>query len=189
MYCPNCGREVAEGKNFCAGCGAAMNPEVVSQPGETLQPQPQHPMKWFKYLIYFGLFAGALVNLVNGLNMLTGDVYGEMEYIVYRMFSGLKALDVMVGLLMIALAVFSVVVRFRLAKFHKNAPKLLMALYIAAAAVTLVHAVGAQAIVSGFAPKGLLDTSTEIGSIIGSIAAVIINGIYFKKRSYLFVNE
>lgn len=189
MYCPNCGREVAEGKNFCAGCGAAMNPEVVSQPDETLQVQNQHPMKWFKFLIYFGLFAGALVNLINGINLLTGTSYGDMKYLVYRMFKDLKTLDAVIGLLTIGLAVLGVVTRFRLAKFYKNGPKLLIALYISAAVVGLLYVVGAQTIVLAVVKKSMLDISGQIGSICSSIVMAVINGIYFKKRSDLFVNE
>ena len=48
-FCPNCGKEVAEGVQFCENCGAPVNatqqaaPQVQVQNGQPVQPMQQVP--------------------------------------------------------------------------------------------------------------------------------------------------
>ena len=79
MLCPKCGNPVEEGDRFCLNCGApvaesAPEPQQVA-PATSLQPQPK--MGWFKFLIYFSLFAAAVLNVVNAIQLLTGSHYGN----------------------------------------------------------------------------------------------------------------
>ena len=44
MRCPNCGKEVREGKKFCTDCGAAMG-EPTTQIPQAAAPQVQVPSR------------------------------------------------------------------------------------------------------------------------------------------------
>ncbi len=74
MFCPYCGAEVKDGARFCVTCG---NP-VQSQPAQTMYAgnegliRPELPMKWYKFVINFSLWAGALLNIGNGIMALMG---------------------------------------------------------------------------------------------------------------------
>ena len=187
MVCPNCGKEVAEGTKYCPGCWAELTEQPVVHPEVVVQEQPK--MKWFKFLIYFGLFAGAVMNALSGIGLLTGAAYGEYADAVYETFQGLMPLDMLVGVILLALAAFEVVVRFRLAKYCKNGPKLLIILYVVILAVNLVYAVSASAILSTVPGTETLDIASQVSSTCTSVAMIVANTVYFKKRSHLFVND
>ena len=60
-------------------------------------------MGWHKFLIYFGLWAGAIINAIFGINYITGITY-QSEGLdstqidnLYRNIDGLKAADVIYG--------------------------------------------------------------------------------------------
>ena len=86
-YCPKCGAPIQDNATKCEYCGAAL----AQQPQQTAQPvyqqptyqqpiyqqpvvqQPQHPMGWFKFLINFALWAGAIINIFGAIPVLTGS--------------------------------------------------------------------------------------------------------------------
>lgn len=153
---------------------------------EPINPMPEYPMKWYKFLINFLLFASAVLNLINGFRYLTGAIYGDVNpELVYAFFDGLKPLDMVVGVACIALAIFAIYTRMRLANFKKDAPKCVYALYIAGAAISLIYVLIAQAVIG---VDGGIPAET-IGSIVGSGVMVICNYTYFQKRQSLFVND
>ena len=144
------------------------------------------PMKWFKFLIYFSLWAGAVLNLISGIAMMSGSSYEGAADLVYAMFDGLQGLDTFCGLYAIALAAFGIFVRFQLAGYKKKAPLMLMILYIAAAAYGLIYIIGINAILPSYVLEAV-DTTSMYSSMISSGVMVIINHIYFKKRAHMFV--
>ena len=178
MYCRRCGAEIEEGAQVCAYCG-----EPVAQESA----QREMPMKWYKFLIYFSLFAGAVLNVINGISVLTGLQYDTQEEglaaLVYETFPGLKGVDVFFSLGVIALGVFGLFVRFQLSGFKKNAPVLLTFLYV----FTAIINVGYAALASSMTGLELFD-SYLVGNIIGQILMAVVNYVYFKKRAHLFIN-
>ena len=144
-------------------------------------------MKWFKFLIYFALFAGAALNAISGIQMLTGEVYGEYKEYVYAVFEDLKTLDMIVGILMLATAALGIYTRFRLAGYYANGPKMLSVVYAMAVLVNLVYIIGVNSILSEAVMESV-DTSSSITSMLVSAVMIIINNTYFKKRAHLFVN-
>ena len=142
-------------------------------------------MKWFKFLIYFGLFVGAIANAAFGVLYLTGFIYdissGEegVHELVYAFFSNLKTVDVVFGVLFIALAVFGIYTRFRLAGYKKNGPACLIATYAASAIISFAYMLIVCIILGDF-------SDSDFGSIVTSIAMIVLNYIYFKKRKSLF---
>ncbi len=80
-------------------------------------------MKWFKFIIYFQLWASMLVYLVTAGKYFTGAYYEGNAEMVYRFFPALQPLDIVMGVVCLALAVYAVVVQRALAKFRaKGAP-------------------------------------------------------------------
>jgi len=160
------------------------------QPAPGAMPgQPDMPMGWFKFLIYFSLFAGAVLNAIDGIMTMTGAHYNMqregMSEVVYRMFDGLQAMDMIMGIGGIALAVLGIYTRMRLAGYYQNGPKMLTILYIAALAVTVIYLVGVIAVVPGV--ENFIDFTSQISSIAASVVMIVINNIYFKKRAHMFV--
>lgn len=222
MFCKACGAQLSDQATFCPNCGAAQQPaqvqptyqQPVQQPvyqqpvqqsgypqqpiyqqsvyGQPLNTQPPLGMKWFKFLIYFSLFAGAVLNLIGGLQYLTGAHYGGTADLVYQHITALKALDVAMALATLILAGFGVYVRFRLAGYHANGPKLLNILYIAAPAISLAYLFAANGIVENSIigeTVNLLEGSGSVWTnVVVSIVMVFVNTGYFKKRAHLFVN-
>lgn len=186
--CKNCGAEITnDDQKFCSSCGKSLNQQqndaVYSNANENL-----YPMKWFKFLIYFALFFGAAINLIYGTNYIDGMIYdvqtgGEVTAeMVYGVFvETFRALDVIYGITLIALAVLAVIVRFGLAKYKKYAPNLLIILNVLSTVAGLIYNITATAITG----NNLI--SSAIGSLISGMVMIIANYIYFKKRKGLFV--
>ena len=157
---------------------------TVAQTFSQAQPTGQ-PMKGFKFLIYFGLFAGALLNLISGIMQLTGGHYGEEKELVYYVFSDMKTVDLIFGILLIFLAVFGVYTRFQLSSYRRRGPTCLNVLYIANIILSLAYLIAASALTQINIVE--LGGASMITSLVVSICMVVVNTIYFKKRSQLFV--
>ena len=96
MFCRYCGAEISENAKFCVSCGRPVEAQPVQATyvGDDGLVQPVPKMKWYKFLIYFSLWAGALLNIGNGLMALQGMQYETGSEVtaelVYAMFDGLK---------------------------------------------------------------------------------------------------
>lgn len=145
------------------------------------------PMNWFKFLIYFALWASGVLNLIMGILVLTGAQYELYETggarLVYTFFPGLKACDVIYGIVLVAFAAFAIYTRFRLARFCKNGPFCLYLLYGVQVVISLLYA-GIASIIIG---QNAFSADT-ISSLVVSIVMIAVNYVYFKKRGHLFVN-
>ena len=118
MFCTKCGNQVPDGQKFCSACGNPMAPAQQPRQPQYGQPQQQYQqpqqqyqqpqygrpqyqqaapaalgMGWFKFLIYFALFAGAVLNALTAISMLTGSMYGESKDLVYLFYKDLKTVD------------------------------------------------------------------------------------------------
>ena len=147
-------------------------------------------MKWYKFIIYFQLFANAVLNGVMGFLLLSGLIWKIYSngYItagmVYAFFPGLHAIDIIFGLLMIAIAVWAIFIRFGLAKFEKGSPKKYLIFLVANVVFLVLYVICASIAIGAYAGS----MSTWI-SVITSVVLIVVNYVYFKKRSGMFVNE
>ena len=205
MICKTCGNECGNASE-CPFCGCNPNEEfgvdsISNMPAQsinksaTVTPQnsapqtpsssavPEQGMKWFKFMIYFSLWANMALNIINAIMMWTGSVYGNDAPYVYKAFPSLKGVDGFFGFLYLGLAVFAVIVRFRLAKFKAGSPALAHIMVAINAGVLLLYAMVASG-VTGIAFFELI--SDSIGSIIGMVVLLIWNINYFNKRADLF---
>ena len=144
---------------------------------------PQRGMKWFKFIIYFQLWAGMLVNLVTAGKYFTGAYYEGSAEMVYDFFPALQPLDIVMGVFCLALAVYAVVVQRALAKFRAKGPMMYYLMYIVNTAVTVLYLIIGSIIIGQSA-----FTAEVAGSIIGSIVMLFVNIPYFNNRKHLFVN-
>ncbi len=166
---------------------------VYQQPVNPQTPLAPQPMAWYKFLIYFALFASALINIGQGGMLLNGSQYGNFgeAEAVYSAISGLQVLDIMVALLSIALGVFALVTRFQLSGYKKAAPNCVVMTYLFAAVINLIYVIGLNIILGDY-PRleaALDDISVTSGTQIAvGLLIASLNSTYFKKRKYLFVN-
>lgn len=194
MFCLKCGARLDDNATFCPACGAAQR--NGAQPSSTRTPAPVKvddgtPMNWYKFLIYFALFAGPLLNLISGFRLMTGSVYDGVENYVYAVFDGLETLDMIVGLGMLALAALGIYTRFRLAGFYSNGPQMLLMTYAADAALSLIYIIGFYMVMPDSVSR-YMDTSDVLTSyFVGlgvSVAMIFANKTYFGKRAHMFKN-
>ena len=173
------------------------NPQYAPQYPPQYAPQqiqqPAHPMAWFKFLVSFGLIAGAVLNIIGGLLFLTGAMY-DMEYsgaskFIYALLPDLKTLDSFYGLMCIAMGVLGIVARNNLKKYKKNGLTMYYVLLGANIVLPIIYIIGISSIFGSAADYTIESyTSSMTGSMIGSIVMLICNVIYFNKRKDVFVN-
>ena len=151
MQCPKCRAAMPNGAKYCTECGAKLpvqpdsvpnvpQPAIQEAPAYEAQPvmteappaQELQPcgMKWYKFLIYFALWAGAIVNLIDSLQFFTGSILGDDVEILYAYYPLLKVLNLAFALILVTYAVFAIYTRHRLAQFRQNGPACLHALYL-----------------------------------------------------------
>ena len=148
--------------------------------------EPTLGMKWHKFLIYFALWASAVVNLSSALQYLTGAIYGTDAAYVYAYYDGLSMLDKGMGIFLLGMAIFAIVTRFALAGFKAGAPKKLLAIYALNIVSGFAYILLAS-MVTGFSVGELLDTSV-ITSAITSVIILFYNKSYYEARKEMFVN-
>ena len=175
MFCPNCGFELQGDHSYCPNCGNPVQPKETS---------PAWPMGWYKFLIYFSLFASAFFNLCTAIGYMTGLVYEESAELVYAAFPSLRTLDFLYAIALILFAAYCLYTRFRLADFKKNGPACLLAIYVISAAIPLIYALAAASVL----PEMGDVVSSAAGGLLPNVVLFLINRTYFKHRQHLFVH-
>lgn len=203
QYCSRCGSRLSYGSNICSVCGPRDEAELIKTEVQEPSPVSSEPfisspenamylsgqkMKWYKFLIYFLLFASAFLNLVNGMGLLTGQIYAsqtdgrvtsELVYATYG--SGMMVLDQIYGIYTIGIAVLAIVTRFRLSGYKTNAPLFIFLFYALMAGGTLIYTI------IGCSITGIAFDVSDIISVFVQISLIIYNHRYFKARKMLFV--
>ena len=146
------------------------------------------PMKWHKFLVYFALWAGALLSISTGVQAFLGTHYGEYKDEVYRLMPNLKTVDLVYFIACICCALFTFTTAVFLLKYKSAGPKMLIAMYGLNCAVEIIYIIAASSVVSSFnSAVDLSDMRRQaITAIISAIFMMIVNKIYYGKRDYLF---
>ena len=168
------------------------NPTVTSQRSHS-KPCPgyagDYPMAWFKFLIYFMLFTNAAINIFTAVTYLTGSIYLDEDMtmsdveVLYMFYPTAKMIDVIYGVLLIALAAYAIFTRFQLSGFKRRGPFLFILMYVLNLVIGLLYSIS---IMFTF-ETGLLGFISFVPSIITSVVMIFVNVVYFRKREELFV--
>lgn len=140
-------------------------------------------MKWFKFIIYFQLWVSLLSMLVMAERYFTGAYYEGNADWAYSFYHGLRELDICMGILYIALGVYTVFVQRALAKFRARGPAMYYSLYAASIAIALLD-VAISSIVVGYSPFN----ADIVKELAPSVILILINIRYINNRKHLFVN-
>ncbi len=199
MFCPRCGSQIPDNSNFCPRCAASLTgqspaqapvqpPVNFGQPvwNAPVAPAPQAlPLKWFKFLIYFALWAGAVGNLITAITFLTGvpyTMYGSSAEEIYSALPALRVIDILYAIVLIGLSVYAFYVRSRLAHFKANGPTTLYwlcgLLGGASAGYSLLVMIAAETV----------NFSGVISSVASTVIILLLERTYFQKRANMFVN-
>lgn len=151
-------------------------------PAATFSQQP--PMKWYNFVIWVQLFVSALVSLYNAVQFFTGAQYGEgsadLVYLFYG--NGLKILDIVMGICSVICIGWAIYARQQLRHYKRQAPMVYIVYLGFNAATVIVYVVCFSVIVQEF----LLDATNMI-NLVTNIVMIVLNVVYFQKRSSLFV--
>ena len=144
---------------------------------------PQRGMKWFKFIIYFQLWVALLSSLITSGRFFYGWGYEGNAELVYSLWPALKIIDILMGILNLALGVYAVFVQRALAKFRTKGPRMYYIFYGASIVFSLLYALAASIIIGESA-----FTADVISSLVVGVVLLLVNVQYFGNRSHLFVN-
>ena len=142
------------------------------------------PLKWYKFIIYFQLFAGGILDFANAFGYFTGNNYGEESEMVYATYGWLYLLDKVWGCVLVITGVFCFKVRQDLANFRVEGPS--RYLYLAG-----INFFGSFIYTICF----IMITDTSMDSlllirpfiyILVGIVFICLNKAYFDNRKFLF---
>ncbi len=162
-------------------------------PPMQVNPAQNYRMAWFKFIIYFQLFANMAIMLYNALHGFFGITYGDDAALIYAVCPGLKAVDVIYGIICLVFIAGAVFIRQSLAHYKKNAPVMYI-LFIAVVQVAgLIYTFASLIVINMSVPyaveSGIADVAANIlGIVLGMAIFIPLNYVYFKKRKELFIN-
>lgn len=158
---------------------------AYQQPSPILTQPQEVPMKWFKFIIWVQLFLAALSNLGTGIQGLFGLQYNMDAELIYQVFPDLKVADTIYGIALILLAVYCIIIRFRLSGYHKDGPMLYLIMLGCNIAFPIIYNI---MVTSAMAPYDSTDIWTNgAANIVGAAIMLVCNSVYFNKRKHLFI--
>lgn len=154
-------------------------------PGSGASSPSRYPLKWHKFLIYFALWFGAVVNAGLAISYMGGTVSTALDGALYARYGAMKTVDVINGAACLAIAVYMIYVRFQLAGFKIGAPRKLILVYTAVLILNLMYLLAVLLITSGSASEII---GQMVVQFIMSAILIFANQNYYSKRLELFVN-
>lgn len=212
-FCIKCGAANEERAEFCASCGqpmpqmnqqyeqgASMNQQHREPMGQQFQQttdqnandddcaQPKLGMKWYNFQVNANLWFCMILYFIMGILYVTGMIYSIMHSSaesVYEYYPSLQLVNILEGISMFALAVFSFFLRKNLVEYKKNAPTMFYLFIIVPPIIDMCYNLFSLVILES-------DTS-EIPvmifrTVISTGVVFYLNYIYFTKRKHLFKN-
>ena len=181
MFCKKCGKPIGVDDKFCPHCGTP----VTDGTANDIFPPSTPPMTGYKFLIYFSLFAGAIVSFLGaGLSVITMIT----DFKTYMENLALIPLEVVYIACNIVFGFLALATRKALVEYKKKGPFMLYICYGMSAVSEIVYAVY-DCVLNGFTDLVIAsNVTTAAFGIITSAALIAANYTYFKKRANLFEN-
>lgn len=212
MYCDCCGNVIEAGVSFCPYCGARVESNgdrddqlLHPKADYRLNVESQHrfagvsglmdnhlcmPIKWHKFLTWFGLWAAAVICLLTSISVLSVSRYSQYGWSFYELdviVSRLRAADIAYGLVDIALAILYFYTVILLRKYRIRGLMLLTVAYIVRLLSAVLYFFITWIVVT--VPFVLVDNpGIVLWHIILPIVMIFVNMAYYRKRAHLFVN-
>ncbi len=180
MICRNCGSHVPDNQFACDNCGTVTK---IVRDVPASDKMTALPMRWFKVLIYFVLFATAALYIYEGVNIILGGQYSQPAAVVRAEFEGLTRIDIIFAVGSFVLAGIAIFARFALAAFRSEAIGALNIVYALNMALIMFYVVSILLVTNG----EVLDVVT-LFHIPFDLTMIAVNSAYFKKREKLFTN-
>lgn len=213
LFCPGCGNQLNSAQETPPQAGASSYQQTPpSQPGSypnytPTTPPPAggyrpnggyqnpnsfstfngYPMKWYKFLIYFALFASCVGGVISGILFMAGKAYGEESELFYLFFSQMRTIDLLSGVVMVVMGVLAIFVRQKLVQFRKDAPSY----FLIFLSINTAHSAVRLILTAALAGDVFFSSSLAASYVLGlalSVLMIALNNTYFKKRASLFVN-
>ena len=147
-------------------------------------PVIDKPMKWYKFLVYFALWAGAIVNFSSAVYGILGIPEGKDEQVFYSYVYGYETFKCVTGIFLLGFVAFQIYTCIQLLGYRKKAPFLINAVYFSILAYELISVIIISLMVNASAVKLV---GTIIGLFIVYVPVCALNAVYFYKRKHLFV--
>ncbi len=146
--------------------------------------ETKHPMKWYKFAVYFQLFAFAVLYVLQGIVHLHGFIlgFGSAETIMTK-YPALKAVEMVLAIVGFLIAVLCILARQLLWYFKAWGPKVYLIVMALSGLYSCIYN-GLASLVIGMP----VFTQYDIGSLISTIFIVIACRDYFANRADLFVD-
>ena len=185
-FCVSCGEKLTDDVQYCPKCGKCVGEYKTEATVSADSLRKEVPMKWYKFLVYFAILAGVVVNVCVGIVCLSGSHYEGAAEAVYAYYDNLQAIDIIYGVFCFGFSGYGVMVWRALRKMEASAPNMVCGLYTVSGVSSLVYIL----LVSLFTNVKLenSDYGRVILSLAFGIAMVWWNYEYFNKRKDLFVN-
>ena len=191
QYAPQTNEAPSQRPTTNPSCYASPVQPVSADP--VAQPTDKYKgcsMKWYHFQVYFAIWLGALIDISTAFQVLTGSQYGsdgESEWL-YGFFPSLETADTLYGLALLGIGVLFIVMGVQMLKLKKNAPKLLVAGYAASVIALAVYLISICSILQEVREPSEAISQQNVFVFVVYIVMIVVNYIYYRKRSFLFVN-
>ncbi len=175
--CNRCGASMKSTDAVCKTCGKAKK--------LTKNAAAAFPMKWYNFLVYFYLFLTMANDAYNGIKGIVGAISNSSAlYKGYNITLGLRIVDIVYGVALLALAWFAFYVRGQLAAYKQKSTDRYLIFLAVSFAVSFIRSTVFAVALNSY----LLYAIMIIISAIIFALEFVLSRIYFKKRARLFVN-
>ena len=158
-----------------------MPQEGYGMPADQVSNGKKNGLAWAYFLGYGALWIGAIINIITGIPHITGSYLGYNKNSVYAYFEALQILDILYGLVVVAVAVLGIVTALCIILKKKAAVVLVPAMYFANCAFGALYLM----LLAGITGE-LSAVASGAGAIVVSLVMGIVNIIYFRNRRHIF---
>ena len=140
--------------------------------------------KWYKFLIYFALWAIALINFVVGFMFIYGTHYkisALSQNIIYNYYLDLKQLDIFLGYMHFLVSIYIIIVGYYLSALKVGAPNMLLAMHVIIIFFRIFYIMVCPLNLHAFNIFNIL-------SLIINVLTMFYEYYYFKKCKHAFIN-